>query len=230
MRRIDDENPENAIDAIELIQIFAFLHFEQIPATMFERAWKNIQARPEMLPPEHIISKIFEEGAKLSILTNLIRNSFATWIDSRLRQLPRTLNGSENTWDSFRFREALAVLEQHSLIYRDAGNEETYSMHPLVHSWAQDRLNVQQQIIWSDIALNTIASYITSDFDPEQHLYRISLIPHITAGSNRKHSRTLLKGMGTSYKISKALELAAAYSEGGAWKMHVSCRSGSLKY
>ena len=218
VRRIEDESSENATDAIQILQTLAFLHFELLPISLFERAWRNIQRWQKSLPPEPIGLKIVERCAQLPQFASYPQGLLSMLFGSRQRRLPAILLGSDGSWDSFRFREALVMLEKHSLIYRDSGEEETYSMHPMVHSWARDRLDVKDQQTWSDLAINTLACSIVSDSEPSQHHYRIALIPHMTASLKRKCSRTLMKGMESDYQISVSLKFAGVYAEGGNWR------------
>ena len=218
VRRIEDENSENAIDAIQILQTLAFLHFELLPISLFERAWNNIQRWQKSLPPEPIGLKIIETCAQLPLFAAYPQRLFSMLFGSRQRRLPAILFESGSSWNSFRFREALVMLEKHSLIYRDSGEEETYSTHPMVHSWARDRLDVKGQQTWSDLAMNTLACSIVSGSDQSQHQYRIALIPHITACLKRKYSRSLMKGMESDYQISVSLKFAGVYAEGGNWR------------
>ena len=218
VRRIEAESSENAVDAIQILQTLAFLHFQLLPISLFERAWNNIRRWQESLPPETIGLRIVENCARLPLLAAYPQNLLSTFFGNRQRRLPAILLRSGESWDSFRFREALVMLEKHSLIYRDSGEEETYSMHPMVHSWARDRLDVEDQRVWCDLATNTLACSIVSAFEPSEHQYRIALIPHITASLKRKYSRTLMKGMESDYQISVSLKFAGVYAEGGNWK------------
>ena len=218
VRRIEDESSENAIDAIQILQTLAFLHFELLPISLFERAWNNIHRGQKPLPPEPIGSKIAEKCAWLPLFANYPQQVVSMLFGSRQRRLPAILLGSGGSWNSFRFREALVMLEKHSLIYRDSGEEETYSMHPMVHSWARDRLEMKDQHVWSDLAMNILACSIVSGSEPSQHQYRIALIPHITASLNRKYSRNLMKGIESNYQISVSRKFASVYAEGGNWR------------
>ena len=218
VRRIEDESSEKAIDAIQILQILAFLHFQLLPISLFEKAWNNIRRWQKSIPPEPIGSKIVEKCARRPLFADYPQKLFCMLFGNRQRRLPAILLGSNSSWDSFRFREALVMLEKHSLIYRDSGEEETFSMHPMVHSWARDRLGAKDQQLWSDLAVNTLACSIVSDPEPSQHQYRIALIPHITASLNRKHSRTLIKGMESDYQISVSSKFSSVYAEGGNWR------------
>ena len=218
VRRIEEESSEIATDAVQILQIIAFLHFEQIPVSIFERAWSNLHQRPESLPPEAIASKIYNHISRVPCIANSVRSFFPRWLMKRQRRLPPLILIHGTSWDSFRFRAALVMLEKHSLIYRDSGQDQTYSMHPMVHSWARERLQEPEQNLWSDLAMNTLATSITLDLELKFQRYRIALIPHINACLKGKYSSTLLKGIESDYQISKSIKFASVYSEGGDWK------------
>lgn len=218
VRRIEEENSETAIDAVQILQILAFLHFEQVPIDLFERAWNNIHTGLEILPPEPIFSRICEYLSLVPGFINQAKGLFPRWFAKRQRRLPSIVLESGTSWNFFRLRAALVMLEKHSLIYRDSGKEQTYSTHPMVHSWARERLQISDQKLWSDIATNTLAISMTPFLEAEQQKYRIALIPHISACLNGKNSSTLLKGVESAYQLSKSTKFAGVYAEGGNWK------------
>lgn len=218
VRRIEEENSETAIDAVQILQILAFLHFEQVPIDLFETAWHNLHTGLEGLPPESIVSRVVEYLSSMPGFINRAKAVFPKWPVKRQRRLPLILLEPGTSWNSFRFRAALVMLEKHSLIYRDAGKEQMYSTHPMVHSWARERLNVSEQRLWSDVAMNTIASSITPYAGAEQQRYRIALIPHISACLKGKISSNIFNGVESNYQISKSIKFAMVYAEGGNWK------------
>lgn len=80
-------------------------------------------------------------------------------------------------------REALRELYASSLItYGRDG--KSFSLHPLVHAWAKDRIPSKQRSLWAMIAFNTLMASIeislqgTGESDSTFHL---SLIPHLNS-------------------------------------------------
>lgn len=217
VRRIENEDSKTAIDAIQIIQVLAFLHFEQVPISLFARAWTNMQLWAETRPPQPIVSQILERCCQLPGFEEHFQKWFPSWIKNRQRRIPSIFQRSNGSWNAFGFRQALVVLIKHSLIYRDSGEEETYSMHPMVHSWARDRLERSDQLLWSDLATNTLAASIRPDLDATQQPYRIALIPHITACLKGKGPRSGSEDMQSDYRISKSIKFAGVYSDGGNW-------------
>lgn len=219
-QRIESDKSRIAKDAIEILQVLAFLHFEQVPISLFAKAWNNIQQFPTSLPPKTLlmhICGIFDYlTSDLTVFDHSSRGF--PWYRSRL---PDLLCERRESWNSLRFREAIAMLENHSLLFQDMGNKGTYSMHPLVQYWARNRLSTSNQRLWTDIAINTLATSISPDLDARDEALRISLVPHITSCLQGEHACTLLSGRANQYQISKAAKFAAVYSEGGNWKQAV---------
>ena len=218
VRRIEKQSSRSAKDAIQILHILAFMHFDQVPISLFERAWSNITKGSAILPPTSIALKICQQCSYLPVSPSTITNVLPSWITCRLERLPDILLRPGTSWNSVRFRVALAMLENHSLVYRSMGNEETYSMHPMVHSWARERLQPYDWLALSDITTNTIAASIGTHLNPKQQPYRISLIPHITACLRRDCAKTLVNGIESEYQISISTRFAQVYSEGGGWK------------
>ena len=225
VQRIQKEASRVSADAVEILQTLAFLHFQQVPASLFSRAYGNIQRRPDASPPKTIAMKLLEGLKTFTEATHTMSTATLKRLSSVRLRLPGIVNETCESWDDYRFREAIQTLENHSLIYKDLGEESTYSMHPLVQSWARERLSVSDQRIWSDVAANTLAASILQNPDAvdkarrtSEKAYRISLIPHMNANLKGKYACTILQGRNTAYQISKSIKFANVYSEGGYWK------------
>lgn len=151
-------------DAAELLKIMAFFHFELIPLEAFTRAVAN---RAKELDAA-------TSGSGQTRLANSIR--------ARLEPpvlLPGFLKGDRGHLDKYRINWAIAELQSLSFIRSDG---KYVSLHPLIHSWARDRLTRQQRRIWSTMALHTLASAFllppesTSEADGDFHR---DMIPHL---------------------------------------------------
>ncbi len=93
-------------------------------------------------------------------------------VDIVLRQL-------DQEWEHYPLRVAFSLLQSFSLISRD--KDDLIFIHPLVHTWARDRLSAsEQETIWSQ-ATSTIALSVPSSLHTADNQYRMSLIPHIDA-------------------------------------------------
>ncbi len=207
-----------SIDACEILQIFAFLHFQQVPARMLQKAWENSKRSGSTLPARSILSRLFD-----SLRSDAKKKTSC--------QLPRIMHQDGRSWDMIRFQKALSHLAQFSLITQDAENEGEitptgeefiargkYSVHPLVHFWARDRLDKADQKIWFDVASTTLADSIDFTADATEHAYRRSLVPHIDALIDGEHAEPLVHAGVNNRELQRAFKLAKIYHEGGRWK------------
>ncbi|MCJ1384414.1 hypothetical protein MMC17_007530 [Xylographa soralifera] len=217
-RMIEQQGTEEAADAIEVLHVFAFLHFEQVPATMFQRAWNNLHDvnAPDQSLSGSLSQQMFSWSSLTSIFTYIFGKVSSTERADDSILLPRLLITKNVRWDGYRLRQALATLCTFSLIYKDS-NTDSYSMHPMVNSWMRDRLEKPDQRLWSEIAITTLALSISSRGWRSDHTFRRSLAPHIDACLHGISIEHLLSTTSHS-AVSKAIKFATIYSECGRWK------------
>ena len=215
-RMIEQQATEEAVDTIEVLHIFAFLHFEQVPATLFHRAWNNIHNVLDQNPSGSHSKQKFGWSSLTSIFAYIFRGNQSAEQANDSILLPQLLLTKNVRWDGYRLRQALATLCRFSLIYKDS-DTDTYSMHPMVNSWMRDRLEKPEQQVWSGIAINTLALSISRRGWRSDHIFRKSLAPHIDACLQGVHAETLLF-TSTYTTVSKAMKFATIYSECGRWK------------
>jgi len=109
--------------------------------------------------------------------TGLWNGKYSNWIkEYQLRILFRQ---RFLQWDPQPFRKALSILSSFSLINWD--NNGLVSIHPLVHTWARDRLSrSDEEGIWIS-AVSTIAISIQWIFQTADYRFRRALVPHMDA-------------------------------------------------
>lgn len=88
------------------------------------------------------------------------------------------LLGQDVDWDDLVYKEAIALLAGYSLIVLNS-TSRTVSIHPLVHSWARDRLSAVEQKSWAATAAMLLAIAIPRDESYQSHVQRAALIPHV---------------------------------------------------
>ncbi|KIW24356.1 uncharacterized protein PV07_10075 [Cladophialophora immunda] len=175
---LEAQNSIACQDALEILSIVGFYHFERIGVHIFTTAVKN---RSISLTRQRIPSM----SAKL----------LAPFL-ARLQPpvlLPTFLKTRSAVLERCRAEDALAELASLSLIRWDGrsdGAAPTFSLHPLVHAWAQDRLG-EQQHVYAHIAFNILAEAIVlpsdnpgkDDIDVKQDRenFHRSLLPHLDA-------------------------------------------------
>ena len=131
-------------DAVQLLSTVAFFHFEHIRVDIFTRALNN----------------------RLGLNKNSGRPSLLGWLTggifARLQPplvLPDFLQSASPELDQHRIRLALTELRSIALISYD-GKDDSFSLHPVVHSWARDRLELKVQDFWAQAAINVLADSI----------------------------------------------------------------------
>ncbi|SLM39751.1 Patatin/Phospholipase A2-related [Lasallia pustulata] len=155
-------NPREATaaeNAITLLQIFSFFHYGNIMEKTFKRAAELAEAR---------------------------RAEYQDAPRSRLPWTGRDLPGdlleldNERKWDPLLFRNSIQILLSLSLIKRDTSGE-TYSLHPLVHSWSRDRMTNSAVTKWAASANAILAGSVDYGESESSYTYRRKLVPHINA-------------------------------------------------
>jgi tetratricopeptide (TPR) repeat protein len=145
-------------DAISILNIVSFYHFRNIRVDIFERALKNRQS---------FTAPTFKEA-----------------LDRRLRPpalLPRFLRRGAADAEPLYVRAVLRELYMCSLINYEEGARGFY-LHPLVHSWARDRIHQSQRTLWAHVALNTLLESVSLPLEEaketDSHFPR-DIIPHL---------------------------------------------------
>lgn len=170
-------------DAVDLVHVFAFLHFESIPEKIFRRSWHDLPNDP-----------------------------------LKQRSYPQLLQ-MDGPWDEeaqARFRRAVRILYDYSIIDHDPDNE-TCSLHPVVHRWAQERMTESDQSKWLSCTSAILAHCISPHLEASGQKFRRLLLPHI---------ETCLRELRFRYQpfpdtLLRAAEIekfAAVYAENGKWK------------
>ncbi|RDW57476.1 hypothetical protein BP6252_13736 [Coleophoma cylindrospora] len=155
-----------AVDALELLKLLAFLHYNDVPELMLQRAWakatliqkrirKDLDDKIEYLSPWHV-----------SLLPDFMRPT--------------------RSEDSVRTSTRLAIdrLQSYSLLSFNK-KRKTLSMHPLVHTWAKARLEREIRLASWTATSSVIALSIKDTGDEEllQHsdMFWPQLKPHLNS-------------------------------------------------
>lgn len=153
-------------DAVQLLSTVAFFHFERIRVDIFTRALTNIcQERPDV--------------SKAPFSQRLLQKFWARLTPAPLQ--PSFLRQQGPNPDHYRIKRALHELHSFSLISYD-GKDDSFSLHPLVHSWARDRLGKGEQAVWAQIAVNVLAQSVLlppGDAGETHENYRRDILVHL---------------------------------------------------
>jgi tetratricopeptide (TPR) repeat protein len=194
-KRIEDQKTAANLDAIDILHVFAFLHFKDIPELLFQKSWEKLQQQP-------------------SLSKSYLMSFFSVLTGSQARELPHMLRQDGATWDKPRFHRALAVLSELSLIYYDTEKEHC-SMHPVVHAWARERLSINLQRRWRGIVTNMLSASINTMLEASGRPYRRTLLPHIECCLK---DPVFELGGKADPNGACALKFASVYAECGLWK------------
>lgn len=163
---LEQRGTEAYLDAVQLLSLVGFFHFENIRVDIFTRALKN-----------RLDALTIAEDSSLTgrIITRLLARM------QPLPILPGFLRGNIAELDPSRIRHALHVLRSFSLINYDS-KIDSFSLHPVVHAWARDRLPPGQQSLWAQIALNVLAEAILlppNDTGKSHEDFRRDILAHL---------------------------------------------------
>ena len=127
-QRLQNSGLKEAADALEVLSILAYMHFDMVPGSMFESVFSRAES----------IRKDSESTTDASLCDPSVHS---------LELVPCCLYDSQSQLESnIAIRTACALLASLSLITIVRREEETFiRMHPLAHAWASDRLDPAQQ-------------------------------------------------------------------------------------
>ena len=122
---LESSRDQSAADALNLLQILGFIHFKDIPESMFFRALK------------------YAIHLREGICRGCPQDEIYQMSELQISRLPRFMlleNDAAVDLLEWRWRELLSLLESYSFI-KIVGNGEDilFSMHPLVHTWTRIR-------------------------------------------------------------------------------------------
>ncbi|KAI9845326.1 MAG: hypothetical protein M1837_004948 [Sclerophora amabilis] len=171
--------------ALQILNVCAFFHFENIMEKIFQLAAENPERRDTC-------------GLEIDPEGEFDRN----------KHLPQGLLRLDHRgkWDSHNFRQGIHILLSYSLLSRDESGQ-CYSMHRLIHGWAHDRLTVDDKIHYSRCASATLGS---SSLGTRDYAFRRALLPHII--TCRRH-RALISDANLS--VAEDLEFSSVFLVSG---------------
>jgi tetratricopeptide (TPR) repeat protein len=190
---ITTKNTQASKDAIQLLKVFAFFHHENIRFDMFSKGVINCELEVEQykkdrskdVQNENMTGKgqtwsKWYRTKTFELLSYIFKDRGPPALPDALREAYRSAE-----FDEDRLRAALRELVQMSLIARnDLNDNDSYSMHPLVHKWARERpeMTLGEQAIWSEAAANILSRALLLPplgGSSEEEKYRRVVLPHI---------------------------------------------------
>lgn len=155
MQYLEQSEDDSKINAVSLLRVAAYMDRQSISEEIFHRAWRHHSG---FLPGEILEDEIYE----LTTWTLMHANLF--------------LDGATVDENVDAFRAARAILCKFSLAQFDLDHDKI-SLHPLVHAWAQSRLNQEGRATGflttsSLLALSTqeMRGHMNYSFSLQRHL------------------------------------------------------------
>ena len=144
---LKDKKGEAAADALQLLNVFAFLNNENIRWDMLTQAAKNPSLERSS---EEAGSAASNFKSKPKPWAKVLKEKGIELVEYLFPDrgppvLPDVLRDSESrAFDEFRLRKALTELSQRSLIIHNDFTD-SYFMHPIVHTWVRERPEMMRE-------------------------------------------------------------------------------------
>ncbi|KAG8417085.1 hypothetical protein J3459_012792 [Metarhizium acridum] len=209
MNTLETASADVRQDALDLLKILCFYHFENVPIEIFPRAVKR---RLESLQQEKSASWLGAFGRRRLEPGKL---------------LPSFLKGQQGSLEKYRVNYAIAKLRLIPLVSYDG---YFVSLHPLVYAWVRDNLSVVERRVWVAVALNTLMQSISlppegnSEDDGQFHR---EILPHLQTCLQEHGSPTspFIRGMGSlRFSAAKLLQPTVFYTMAHEVQMSAKCR------
>lgn len=194
LKKIESKQLQDSTNAIEMMNIFAFFHFDSIPIDVFERAWRNRGAfsssRKQILSGLGVLNQQTQEWNPFPVL------------------------------DSLRLLGSQSLLEHGTEEESNSLDRRRVSTHRVVHGWAHDRLPEHERQRFMDLATSLLAESIPMGHDDDSSAYRKALMPHIDyclrLGTN--NDRWFRSDYSERWRLTYGSKFAFVYSEFGRFR------------
>lgn len=175
-------------DALDLLKMFSFFHHGNIRVEILLQAANNPEAerkqQAEQAEDERLIRAKSRPKTWTESLGTMGHTCYYYLVQLGFRPvLPQVLRLPDSEhFDTYRLRAALRELSQMSLITHNPASD-SYSMHPLIHTWVRERPeSIAEQAVWCQAAATTLAQSIllpplaNTEADED---FRRDLLPHV---------------------------------------------------
>ncbi|RFU24655.1 hypothetical protein B7463_g11682, partial [Scytalidium lignicola] len=147
---LENRTGQDAADALDLVRIFSFLHYENIRFDMLLAAMRKLQLERRAADSSNG-SMIITPNRWTGPLKNLGGGFLAATVGgSPQSMLPSIFRETELPQEE-RLRAALKLLESLSILNYNTSSD-SYSMHLLVHTWVRERpqMATAEQAVWCE--------------------------------------------------------------------------------
>ncbi|KAI0904413.1 hypothetical protein F4823DRAFT_214058 [Ustulina deusta] len=182
-------------DAVDLIHIFASMHFASIPSTIFPlcsdalKSCKGLSVRPSVIV----------DSSSMQTVEDRVMTAARVLYDHSIISMSGLESQSERT-----------ALTKHL-------PKHYFTLHPAIHQWSRERLEKDDRAKWLDCTAAILEHSISTNMETSGRALRRLLLPHIEA------CLSLLQK--TYWNLPENLEQAShldrfglVYAEAGLWK------------
>lgn len=144
-------------DAVDLLQLIAFMHFSGVPEPLFARSSDNFKRNPltETQP------LALTEPTSIQAVADRILAAAKVLYDHSLIAISRAdTDDANSTWSS-------------------KPSMQLFSLHPAIHQWARERMDKAEQARWLICAASILAHSISLEVETSGRPFRRLLLSHI---------------------------------------------------
>jgi tetratricopeptide (TPR) repeat protein len=150
---------EAARNAITLLNLLSYFHYENVTEDIFQRAAENPDrgfSYPADVDPEQLFHG--DDDLPHELLP----------LDSAMK------------WDAHPFRKCISLLSSYSILWINRSSGTVY-MHRLVHQWLFDRLQPDSRLAWLRSSATTLAASTGKGYNANNYAICRNLLPHAVA-------------------------------------------------
>jgi len=197
--------------ASEILQLFSYLHYAQIPREIFKRACCRIHITRES---DYVSESDDTSGSDTQWTASRVSKEIYSLLCAR-----KGKNSEE--WDEDIFERAIDTLQSFSLVKREKyEGHPIYTLHPLVSSWTRERLSDAEQLLFQQSVVCLLNRSIQSTFgDSDTDLgFRRRLFIHVEACRKLFPEYFVCHEATEPDVLWEMVNFAMVYIEFGSWK------------
>ncbi|KAF7504364.1 hypothetical protein GJ744_002421 [Endocarpon pusillum] len=157
-KHLEESDQHSTKIALALLRFLAFVHFDSVPVFIFERAWKKAQSilfhESQEMSDQRLDLTEWHVSRLIAFMQSLPadkkrKGGHRPFSKSLKRMRPRKWQRQskslfDDEFDTILLDQACAALASLSIISIDK-TTHTLTIHPLVHAWAMDRLEISER-------------------------------------------------------------------------------------
>jgi tetratricopeptide (TPR) repeat protein len=184
-------------DAVDILYIFAFMHFASIPISVFTLCFDGMKASNYL------------KHRPLA----LVEPSSMHMVEDRIVAAARVL-----------YEYSMISISESDTSGVDEGAPKNlpklyFALHPAIHQWTRERLGKEESYTWLDCTAAVLEHSISTNMAPSGRAFRRLLLPHIDSCLQQlKNAYGVGKLPQTPEQATCLERFALVYAEAGRWK------------